>query len=192
VEGKEGNTVASPFVNALGQSYYGPGTTTISPAAYSFVHPQGLQGVSQRMQTALAAAAARVGGIIPSLTVTSGYRSPAYNKAVGGARNSTHLRGDAIDIALDGLSRNQQQALVGSILQQPAVTGFGYYPGSNSIHFDVGHGTRAYWGRDYTSRSWQAPSWMDQAVKSWASGKPVQDLPAAGVSSQLALAADFG
>ena len=33
-----------------------------------------------------------------SVQVTSGYRSPAVNKAVGGASNSFHLRGLAADI----------------------------------------------------------------------------------------------
>jgi len=31
------------------------------------------------------------------ITVSSGYRSPALNKAVGGARNSAHLQGHAVD-----------------------------------------------------------------------------------------------
>ena len=32
------------------------------------------------------------------IVVTSGYRSEAVNKAVGGAKNSAHLRGGAADI----------------------------------------------------------------------------------------------
>jgi len=32
------------------------------------------------------------------VTITSGYRSPDYNRAVGGAENSYHLRGMAADI----------------------------------------------------------------------------------------------
>ena len=125
--------MASPLWGVQGP-YYGPGTETIAPAAFAFTHPAGLQGISAREQAALNAVAAQVGGTIPRLTITSGYRSPAYNRAVGGARNSTHMQGNAIDIGLDGLSQPQQQALIGSILGQPGVTGFGYYPGSNSIH----------------------------------------------------------
>ncbi|WP_333615550.1 D-Ala-D-Ala carboxypeptidase family metallohydrolase [Bacteroides pyogenes] len=34
----------------------------------------------------------------PALRVSSGYRSPALNKAVGGVRNSAHLYGYAADI----------------------------------------------------------------------------------------------
>lgn len=32
--------------------------------------------------------------------VTSGYRSPAYNKAIGGAVGSQHMKGEAVDIDL--------------------------------------------------------------------------------------------
>lgn len=32
------------------------------------------------------------------IVITSGYRSPALNKAVGGVNNSKHLRGIAVDI----------------------------------------------------------------------------------------------
>lgn len=44
-----------------------------------------------------------------SIQVTSGYRSPKVNKAVGGATNSDHLYGMAADIQLwiDGKNRNQ-------------------------------------------------------------------------------------
>lgn len=34
------------------------------------------------------------------VTVTSGYRSPAYNKAIGGAVGSQHMKGEAVDIDL--------------------------------------------------------------------------------------------
>lgn len=36
------------------------------------------------------------------IIVTSGYRCPALNKAVGGAKNSTHMRGEAADIVSGG------------------------------------------------------------------------------------------
>lgn len=33
-----------------------------------------------------------------AVNVTSGYRSPAYNKAIGGAKNSQHMKGQAADL----------------------------------------------------------------------------------------------
>lgn len=38
--------------------------------------------------------------------LTSWYRSPALNKAIGGVVNSAHLSGTAIDFCLDGYSAN--------------------------------------------------------------------------------------
>lgn len=38
------------------------------------------------------------------ITVSSGYRSPALNVAVGGARESAHLHGLAADISVSGLA----------------------------------------------------------------------------------------
>lgn len=37
------------------------------------------------------------------LRVNSGYRSPALNKAVGGAKDSAHLRGEAVDFVPVGM-----------------------------------------------------------------------------------------
>jgi hypothetical protein len=52
---------------------------------------------------------ALVGG---PLTVSSGYRSPAVNAAVGGARNSAHLQGLAADITAPGIAPKALAALV--------------------------------------------------------------------------------
>lgn len=39
-----------------------------------------------------------------SIRVTSGYRSPAVNKAVGGVKSSQHSEGKAIDIVVTGVA----------------------------------------------------------------------------------------
>lgn len=41
------------------------------------------------------------------ITITSGYRSPAHNAKVGGAKNSYHIRGMAADIKVKGVSPRQ-------------------------------------------------------------------------------------
>lgn len=42
------------------------------------------------------------------ICVNSGYRSPALNKAVGGAKNSQHLKGQAVDITTHSRSGNKR------------------------------------------------------------------------------------
>ena len=39
--------------------------------------------------------------------ISSGYRCPALNKAVGGASRSQHMRGQAADIKIPGVAPNQ-------------------------------------------------------------------------------------
>ena len=39
-----------------------------------------------------------------SITVTSGYRNPAVNKAVGGVKTSQHSEGKAVDIVVAGVA----------------------------------------------------------------------------------------
>lgn len=109
-----------------------------------------------------------------SFQVVSGFRDPSRNAAVGGARGSQHLSKRAVDISLNGLDENAQKAVVASILAQPGVNGFGYYPNSNSIHFDTREGYRAAWGQSRSSDSigkgW--PSWMTSQVSQWHGSAP--------------------
>ena len=42
------------------------------------------------------------------ISVNSGYRCPALNKAVGGTPNSQHLRGEAADITVGSRSANRR------------------------------------------------------------------------------------
>jgi hypothetical protein len=53
------------------------------------------QGVNPRFLSKVARAASYAGAT--QIRVISGYRSPAHNKAVGGAPNSNHMRGEALD-----------------------------------------------------------------------------------------------
>lgn len=42
--------------------------------------------------------------------ITSGYRSPSYNRKIGGSRNSYHMRGMAADIKVEGVAPSQVYA----------------------------------------------------------------------------------
>ena len=73
------------------------------------------------------------------IQIISGYRSPSYNdklrsKSKGVAKNSLHMKGMAIDLAIPGvgLDRIRQAALA------LAAGGVGYYPQSGFVHIDAG------------------------------------------------------
>lgn len=75
------------------------------------------------------------------VTVTSWYRPPAVNRAVGGARYSRHINGDAMDIAVSGLTGKQMKALIDDEWEG----GLGIYPNlPDIIHIDD-RGYRARW-----------------------------------------------
>jgi uncharacterized protein YcbK (DUF882 family) len=69
------------------------------------------------------------------VVVTSGYRSPEYNKRVRGARKSMHMYCAAADVQLDGVSKWDLAQYVRSM---PGRGGVGTYCHTNSVHIDVG------------------------------------------------------
>lgn len=69
------------------------------------------------------------------VVVTSGYRSPEYNKRVRGARRSMHMYCAAADIQLEGVSKWD---LASYVRAMPGRGGVGTYCHTNSVHVDVG------------------------------------------------------
>lgn len=67
-----------------------------------------------------------------AVTINSAYRTPTYNKKVGGATYSQHCYGTAADIVVSGISPNLVYAYVDSILPKGGV---GKYP--TFTHVDV-------------------------------------------------------
>ena len=98
------------------------------------------------------------------LTITSGYRSPAYNKKVGGATNSLHKRGRAVDIVTAGMSGNEKAKLLSTGLDV-GFTSPGFY--SSFLHLDTRQ-SGATWNTQ--------PKWARQVMRSqWMPGmKPKQ------------------
>ncbi len=62
------------------------------------------------------------------------YRSPAYNRQVGGAEHSMHLQGAAFDISMANHDPESFEAAARAV----GFTGFGLYPRQNFMHIDIG------------------------------------------------------
>lgn len=69
------------------------------------------------------------------IVVTSGYRSPSYNRRVRGARKSLHMYCAAADIQIEGVSKWELAKYVRSM---PGRGGVGTYCHTKSVHVDVG------------------------------------------------------
>ena len=68
-----------------------------------------------------------------AVTITSAYRTPPRNKAVGGETYSQHLYGRAADIKVKGVTPKKVAAYVEKIM--PKSGGIGIY--STFVHVDV-------------------------------------------------------
>lgn len=78
------------------------------------------------------------------IIITSGYRTPAHNKKVGGADNSQHLTASAADIVVKGVPPEQIAATLQQLITAGKIKegGVGLY--DNFVHYDI-RGTAARW-----------------------------------------------
>lgn len=65
------------------------------------------------------------------VTITSGYRCPIHNPAVGGSSRSYHVTGDATDIVVDGWTPRQ----TAQDAEAHGITGIGLYETAGDGHF---------------------------------------------------------
>ncbi len=80
------------------------------------------------------------------LIVFSAYRSPAHNRAIGGAPASKHMQGIAFDIAM----ANHDPAAFEAAARAAGFRGFGFYPRSGFMHIDLGPARE--WGERFAPR----------------------------------------
>jgi uncharacterized protein YcbK (DUF882 family) len=69
------------------------------------------------------------------VVITSGYRSPSYNRRVRGAKKSLHMYCAAADIQIAGVSK---WSLASFLRTMPERGGVGTYCHTNSVHVDIG------------------------------------------------------
>lgn len=94
-----------------------------------------------------------------SITITSGYRCPSYNKSIGSGTGSYHSKGRAADIVINGVAPREVAKYAESI----GILGIGLYETSADGHF-VHIDTRT------TKAFWYGQA---QAYRSTFGGKPV-------------------
>jgi len=134
-------------VPGSGLVYLGDAISSVSPNFfwYEATHdgsriPQNQEATSNIIKMAIAAQKVR-DRIGKPFKITSWYRPEPHNSRVGGARNSTHLSGGAMDILVDGMNGRAIAAAVGNW-----SGGMGIYRRfPNLLHLDV-RGYRARWG----------------------------------------------
>src|SRR3546814_8632303 len=95
------------------------------------------------------------------LIVTSGYRSPAHNRAEGGKPGSRHLVGEAFDVSM---ANHDPRAFYEAAIRA-GFKAFGHYPRSNFMHVDMG-----------PRRTWTAgvESWLERATRFAPEAPPAQ------------------
>lgn len=114
-----------------------------------------LAGVTPELTDRVSVAFASLG--IDRVRVNSAHRDAEHNAAVGGANDSEHTRGNALDINVAGMSHAERVEVI-KAMSAAGVTGIGVY--ANTIHADIG-GRRA-WGPDYSSGS--VPKWAQGVI----------------------------
>lgn len=70
--------------------------------------------------------------------LNSGYRTPDYNRSIGGAKNSMHLQAKAADMTVRDKTPKQLHAIIEKLIKEKKMAngGLGLYKGF--VHYDVG------------------------------------------------------
>jgi zinc D-Ala-D-Ala carboxypeptidase len=80
-----------------------------------------------------------------SITVHSGYRSPAINKAVGGSDRSQHMKGEAVDFHVNGLTVYDVAIWISDNMEYDQLILENFIPGNKTsgwVHCSFSKGNR--------------------------------------------------
>ncbi|EEW24060.1 YcbK family protein [Rhodobacter ferrooxidans] len=111
------------------------------------------------------------------LIVLSAYRSPAHNKAVGGAPASKHMLGTAFDISM----ANHDPAQFAAAARAVGFLGFGTYPRSGFLHIDLGPARS--WGEPFPVRATAFAAELPPAREVLAESRTLKGGGAAGLAT---------
>lgn len=111
------------------------------------------------------------------LIVRSAYRSPAHNRAVGGAPRSKHMDGTAFDIAM----ANHDPVAFEAAARAVGFLGFGYYPRSGFMHIDLGPARQ--WGERFPVRATAFAAETAPVREVLADSRTIKGSGAAGVAT---------
>ena len=141
----------------------GPVSTPGGAGALNFAHPE-QSGIAPDMADALTGAGAEIGR---DLNITSGYRSPAHNHKVGGARGSYHTRGEASDVNMAGWTPQTRQDFVREMTQRGAGGFITYTDSPDMLHVDMRSrpdGQTPHFMHDRSAGNMpNAPEWMKES-----------------------------
>lgn len=118
------------------------------------------------------------------LVLTSAYRSPKHNRAVGGAKKSLHMQGIAFDVRMDNHDPHEFEAAARAV----GFTGFGYYPKSGFMHIDTGR--KRSWGTPWPRTATAWPTEPPRQPETLREDKEAQAAAGAGVAGGIAVAAE--
>ena len=118
------------------------------------------------------------------LILTSAYRSPEHNRAVGGAKRSKHMEGIAFDVRMDNHDPHEFEAAARAV----GFTGFGYYPRSGFMHIDTGPARS--WGQPWplTATAW--PTEPPRQPETMREDREAQAVAGASLMGGVAVAAE--
>ena len=111
------------------------------------------------------------------LIVHSAYRSPDYNRRVGGATHSMHLQGAAFDISMANHDPESFKAAARAV----GFTGFGFYPRQNFMHVDIGRARQ--WGDPFSPRASRFADGPPRLRESLTKSRSIKGGGAAGVAT---------
>lgn len=145
--------------------YAVPGTAdALTVKGTSFNHPDQKAGVRPELLGVLDALSAKTGR---QVNVTSGYRSPAHNRRVGGSKASYHVQGKAADIDLGGMNPQQRKYVAANLIKLGVGGLITYTKSPNMLHADMRKQIdgNAHFMHDRTDKKMgNAPDWFKEVA----------------------------